>query len=210
MPHPLDEIERDGGGEDQREAGGGHPHVLVTVDQHTLGTTGHTGQPGGSPGATLSWVGPITGSTARRIACDAQYTRVVIGPDGRLTHDTDYPRTPDVSLADRAYFKLHQADPALDSAVASLRAEGIPVIVSAGNVEVNACRVSPGNADGAVVVGAVVENTHLENDDVRNVRVLERFSFVEVPEPRASEVAGKVNGTRVRGTELRVEVTTRR
>jgi subtilisin family serine protease len=43
---------------------------------------------------------------------------------------------------------------ALDSAVAALRAEGIPVIVSAGNVEVNACRVSPGNADGAVVVGA--------------------------------------------------------
>ena len=44
--------------------------------------------------------------------------------------------------------------PALDSAVAALRAEGIPVIVSAGNVEVNACRVSPGNADGAIVVGA--------------------------------------------------------
>ena len=44
--------------------------------------------------------------------------------------------------------------PALDSAVAALRQEGIPVIVSAGNVEVNACRVSPGNAQGAVVVGA--------------------------------------------------------
>jgi subtilisin family serine protease len=44
--------------------------------------------------------------------------------------------------------------PALDSAVAALRAEGIAVIVSAGNVEINACRVSPGNADGAVVVGA--------------------------------------------------------
>lgn len=44
--------------------------------------------------------------------------------------------------------------PGLDSAVAALRAEGIPVIVSAGNVEVNACRVSPGNAEGAVVVGA--------------------------------------------------------
>lgn len=41
----------------------------------------------------------------------------LIGPDGWLTHDTDYPRTPDVSLADRGYFKLHQADPALDSAV---------------------------------------------------------------------------------------------
>ena len=59
----------------------------------------------------------------------------------------------------------------------------------------------------ADVVGAVVDNTHLENDDVRNVRVLERFSFVEVPEARAEEVAGKVTGNRVRDTELRAEVT---
>jgi ATP-dependent RNA helicase DeaD len=62
----------------------------------------------------------------------------------------------------------------------------------------------------ADVVGAVVDNTHLENDDVRNVRVLERFSFVEVPAARAEEVAVKVSGQRVRGTELRVEVTGRR
>ena len=44
--------------------------------------------------------------------------------------------------------------PALDSAVTELRAAGIPVVVSAGNVDVNACRVSPGNADGTIVVGA--------------------------------------------------------
>jgi len=44
--------------------------------------------------------------------------------------------------------------PALDSAVSDLRAAGIPVIVSAGNVDINACRVSPGNADGTIVVGA--------------------------------------------------------
>src|SRR3982751_320332 len=44
--------------------------------------------------------------------------------------------------------------PALDSAVAALRAAGISVVVSAGNVEVNACRVSPGNAEGTIVVGA--------------------------------------------------------
>jgi subtilisin family serine protease len=44
--------------------------------------------------------------------------------------------------------------PALDSAVAMLRAAGIPVIVSAGNAEINACRVSPGNAFGTIVVGA--------------------------------------------------------
>ena len=39
--------------------------------------------------------------------------------------------------------------------------------------------------------GAVVDNTHLENDDVRNVRVLERFSFVEVPAERAGQVVGE-------------------
>jgi subtilisin family serine protease len=44
--------------------------------------------------------------------------------------------------------------PQLDSAVARLRAAGIAVVVSAGNLEINACRVSPGNADGAIVVGA--------------------------------------------------------
>ncbi len=59
----------------------------------------------------------------------------------------------------------------------------------------------------ADVVGAVVDNTHLENADVRNVRVLERFSFVEVPAGRAQEVAGKVSGNQIRGVELRLEVT---
>ena len=44
--------------------------------------------------------------------------------------------------------------PALDTAVQQLSAAGIPVIVSAGNLEINACHVSPGNAPGAIVVGA--------------------------------------------------------
>jgi ATP-dependent RNA helicase DeaD len=73
--------------------------------------------------------------------------------------------------------------------------------------------VGAGREDGiepADVVGAVVDHTHLENDDVRNVRVLERFSFVSVPEARAAEVAEKVSGNRVRGTELRLEVARRR
>ncbi|MDB4887916.1 MAG: peptidase [Gemmatimonadetes bacterium] len=44
--------------------------------------------------------------------------------------------------------------PALDTAVAQLRAAGIPVIVSAGNVDLDACHISPANAPGVVVVGA--------------------------------------------------------
>lgn len=44
--------------------------------------------------------------------------------------------------------------PALDSAIAALTRAGIPVIVSAGNVETNACRISPANAPHAIAVGA--------------------------------------------------------
>jgi ATP-dependent RNA helicase DeaD len=81
--------------------------------------------------------------------------------------------------------------------------EGVPyakLVVGAGRRE---------GLEPADVVGAVVDHTHLENDDVRHVRVLERFSFVEVPEGRAAEVAEKVSGKRVRGAELRLEVTRR-
>jgi subtilisin family serine protease len=44
--------------------------------------------------------------------------------------------------------------PALDSAVTALRAAGIPVVVSAGNIEMNACRIAPANSPGVIVVGA--------------------------------------------------------
>jgi len=66
-----------------------------------------------------------------------------------------------------------------------------------------------GGLEPADVVGAVVDNTHLENSDVRNVRVLERFSFVEVPSERAGEVVEKVSGRKIRGTELKLEVAKR-
>jgi PAS domain S-box-containing protein len=37
----------------------------------------------------------------------------VIGPDGFVHHDTDFPSTPKVSLADRAYFRAYLEQPAL-------------------------------------------------------------------------------------------------
>jgi ATP-dependent RNA helicase DeaD len=61
----------------------------------------------------------------------------------------------------------------------------------------------------ADVVSAIVDNSHLDGEDVSNVRVLERFSFVEVPGERAGEVVEKVNGQSVRGVELRLEVANR-
>jgi len=72
--------------------------------------------------------------------------------------------------------------------------------------------VGAGRAKGiepADVVSAIVEGSHLDGEDVRNVRVLERFSFVEVPADRAQEVVDKVTGNEVRGVELRMEVAKR-
>ncbi len=58
----------------------------------------------------------------------------------------------------------------------------------------------------ADVIGAVVDHSHLDGEDISNVHVLERFSFLEVPAERAGEVTDKVTGKRVRGVELRLEV----
>jgi signal transduction histidine kinase len=43
----------------------------------------------------------------------------VVGPDGYIIHDTDYPQTPDVSLADREYVRRHREDPGLVRSVSA-------------------------------------------------------------------------------------------
>jgi ATP-dependent RNA helicase DeaD len=58
----------------------------------------------------------------------------------------------------------------------------------------------------ADVISAIVDASHLEGEDIHNVRLLDRFTFVEVPAARAGEVVEKVNGSNVRGVKLRLEV----
>lgn len=77
---------------------------------------------------TLAGVSDTLQLTARLAANDARFRKVlkerlaalspyaraifVIGPDGFIVHDTDYPSTPKVSLADRPYFIAQRDDPA--------------------------------------------------------------------------------------------------
>ncbi|MBA2581472.1 MAG: DbpA RNA binding domain-containing protein [Thermoleophilaceae bacterium] len=61
----------------------------------------------------------------------------------------------------------------------------------------------------ADLITAIIDHSHLEGEDVRNVRMLERFSFVDVPAERAAEVVEKVHSQDVRGVALRLEVATR-
>lgn len=96
---------------------------------------------------------------------------------------------------------------ALDSAVAMLREAGIPVIVSAGNVEANACKISPGNADGSIVVGA---STLIRTEDSKgNPKLIDRRAFstafgpcVDIYAPGDSVLLPSFDVNRVPGVQL--------
>ena len=64
---------------EDRKSGGGHPHLIVTVDADSLGSAASSP---GSPGAMLGWVGPVNTTTAQRIGCDADVTVVAVGGPG--------------------------------------------------------------------------------------------------------------------------------
>jgi ATP-dependent RNA helicase DeaD len=68
--------------------------------------------------------------------------------------------------------------------------------------------VNAGRAAGIEVrdlVNAITAGAGLDGEAVRNVRVLDRFAFLEVPASEADEVVERVTGRRVRGTRLALE-----
>jgi ATP-dependent RNA helicase DeaD len=68
--------------------------------------------------------------------------------------------------------------------------------------------VSAGRAAGlepSDIIHSITAATGLDGEAVRNVRVLERFAFVEVPEREAERVVELVSGTEVRGQRIRLE-----
>ncbi|MCB5274377.1 hypothetical protein BJG92_01910 [Arthrobacter sp. SO5] len=69
-------------------AGGLRPQVMVTIDYRDLlerlgGADPETRAPGSNAG-TLMFTGPITASTVRKIACDADVIPVLLGGQGRI------------------------------------------------------------------------------------------------------------------------------
>jgi subtilisin family serine protease len=110
--------------------------------------------------------GAIAGSTlgvapdaqivdVKMVQCEKLRGTIKAIVDGAHWVLADHQAHPGPAIANWSFIAdTSQRIPALDSAVAELRAVGIPVVVSAGNLEIDACRVSPGNAQGTIVVGA--------------------------------------------------------
>ena len=57
----------------------------------------------------------------------------------------------------------------------------------------------------ADIVGAVTSATGLDGEAVRDVSVLERFSFLSVPSAEADRVIEALDGRELRGKALRLE-----
>jgi ATP-dependent RNA helicase DeaD len=84
-----------------------------------------------------------------------------------------------------------------------------PAVSSNGEGPASKVIVSGGRAAGlepSDIIHAITAATELDGGSVRNVRVLERFAFVEVPQGEAARVIERTGGTEVRGHVLRLEL----
>lgn len=125
---------------------------------------------GAIAGRTLGVAPEASIVDVKMVECDRLRGTIKGIVDGARWAIQDHKHHPGPAIANWSFIADTAARiPALDSAVTALRAAGIPVIVSAGNVDVNACRISPGNADGTIVVGASSLTTVKGEDGVEHM-----------------------------------------
>ena len=111
----------------------------------------------------------------KMVQCDKLRGTIKAIVDGAHWTIQDHKAHPGPAVANWSFIAdTAQRIPALDSAVNELRAAGIPVIVSAGNLDIDACHVSPGNSQGTIVVGASAVTREVAQDG--GVQLVDRRS----------------------------------
>ena len=123
---------------------------------------------GAIAGATLGVAPDADIVDVKMVQCEKLRGTIAAIVDGARWVLEDHKEHPGPAVANWSFIadtSTHIA--ALDSAVDELRAAGIPVIVSAGNIDIDACRVSPANSKGVVVVGASSVTYERKRDSTR-------------------------------------------
>jgi subtilisin family serine protease len=159
-----------------------HPELIGRVragytafpDDQKICNPHGTAVAGAIAGSTLGVAPNANIVDVKMVQCEKLRGTIKAIVDGARWTIEDHKRHPGPAIANWSFIAdTSSRIPALDSAVAELRAAGIPVIVSAGNLDIDACRVSPGNAQGTIVVGAsgvsaVTINGTMQNIDRRS------------------------------------------
>ena len=124
-------------------------------------------------GATLGVAPDVEIVDVKMVQCDKLRGTIKAIVDGARWAIEDHKTHPGPAVANWSFIAdTSSRIPSLDSAVTELRAAGIPVVVSAGNVDIDACRVSPANALGALVVGASALGSERQADG--STRLIDR------------------------------------
>jgi ATP-dependent RNA helicase DeaD len=144
---------------------------------HRIGRTGRVGR----SGRAITFYEP---RQQREVSAIERHAGVKLSPWVEHAHVAPTP----VTAKPRRHSKPH--------AVLNGDAPGRKLIVSGGR----AAGIEPSD-----IIHAITSATGLDGEAVRNVRVLERFAFVEVPAAEAERVVELVRGTEVRGHALALE-----
>jgi ATP-dependent RNA helicase DeaD len=145
---------------------------------HRIGRTGRVGR----SGRAITF---YESRQARDIQAIENHAGVKLSPWVKGAHVAPTP----VKAPPRRHSKPH--------ASANGDAKSSKVIVSGGR----AAGLEPSD-----IIHAITAATALDGEAVRNVRILERFAFVEVPAAEAERVVEQTGGTEVRGHTLRLEL----
>ncbi|HEX3866115.1 MAG TPA: S8 family peptidase [Gemmatimonadaceae bacterium] len=158
-----------------------HPELAGRV---RVGYSGFPGDPAICNPHGTAVAGAIAGSTlgvapqaeivdVKMVQCERLRGTIQAIVDGARWVIQDHAQHPGPAVANWSFIADTAARiPALDSAVTALRDVGIPVVVSAGNLDIDACRVSPANSKGTIVVGAASVHTERGSDGL--TRIIDR------------------------------------
>jgi ATP-dependent RNA helicase DeaD len=170
---------------------------------HRIGRTGRVGR----TGRAITFVTPDQRDEIERIERDVKTS---IGewesPEERLEH-APRPRRRDRSERRK---KVEQAAPAGNGATADAEAaadgDGSDDEAKRDTVKLFVNRGERSGISEEDLRWALREGAVLSDDDVHDVRVLHRFSFVEVAPDQAERAVDFLDGTKLKGKEIRLEI----